>query len=157
MLPITPTLLLRPLQASDDGALHGLIEPLRASLPGSLPAAALDQTVRHKQFLRAHPLTIFPVQWQKRQLLGAWAGGALAGLIDVATGVEHERAGDPLALRALGSVGSVGVGGAAAAAGPAPPPQAICTPCTTRPPRCCWARRMPSGAARACCACGRTT
>ncbi len=105
MLPITPTLLLRPLQTNDDGALRTLLEPLRASLPDSLPASAFDVTVRHKQFLRAHPLTIFPVQWQKRQLLGAWAGGALAGFVDVATGVEHERVADPLALRNLLPVG----------------------------------------------------
>ena len=105
MLPITPTLLLRPLKADDDAALHLLLEPLRTILPDSLPASAFDATVRHKQFLRTHPLTIFPVQWQKRQLLGAWAGGALAGFIDVATGVEHERVADPLALRNLLPVG----------------------------------------------------
>lgn len=54
-------------------------------------SAPMDEAMLRQQLFEPQPPTLFPVQWQARQLLGTWRAGELQGLADVGAGVEKDE------------------------------------------------------------------
>jgi ribosomal protein S18 acetylase RimI-like enzyme len=87
MLPFVPGLVVRPLSLEDIDAAATLIN---RQLQRALYSAPLDSDGMQDQLFGDSPATLYPVRWQRRQLLGAWRAGELLGLVDVATGQDSE-------------------------------------------------------------------
>jgi GNAT superfamily N-acetyltransferase len=92
MIPFAPGLAVRALAAEDGGAAAALINQLLVRAPYSAP---LDSAAANEQLFGQSPLTMLPVRWQQRQLLGAWRAGDLVGVADVATGLDSDSLGEP--------------------------------------------------------------
>ena len=87
MLPYSPGLTIRAL-TDDDGDAAG--ELVNRMLARTLYSAPMDETAIREQLFGAAPPTLYPVRWQKRNLLGAWRAGNLVGLLDAATGMDRD-------------------------------------------------------------------
>lgn len=87
MMQITPTLSLRPLQASDAPTLLPALNTLLRRAPYTL---ALDNDAFALQLLQSNPPTLYTVRWQRQQRLCAWRAGELEGFIDVGVGLDSE-------------------------------------------------------------------
>ena len=87
MTQITPTLSLRPLQASDAPTLLRALNALLLRAPYSL---GLDNDTLAQQLLQSNPSTLYTVRWQRHQRLCAWRAGELEGLIDIGIGLDSE-------------------------------------------------------------------
>lgn len=90
--PITPTLTVRALQTEEISNALALVNPLLSQAPYSAP---LDEAAARQQWFDDAPPTLFPVRWQRHQVLGAWRAGQIVGLIDVATGLDRDSAAQP--------------------------------------------------------------
>ena len=90
-LPFAPDLNIRPLEAAQHLAAAGaLVNHMLHRAPYS---ATLDEAALREQLFAPQPPTLFPVQWQARQLLGAWRAGELLGLADIAARREADEDG----------------------------------------------------------------
>lgn len=83
MIPVAPTLAVRPLEASDIDAAVTSVNRLMATAPYSLPLDAPEATV---QLLRGKPPVLFPHRWQEQLSLTAWRAGELVGLVNIGAG-----------------------------------------------------------------------
>lgn len=92
MLPFAPSLAVRPFTPAEWEAAGTMINRLVLHAPYS---AALDETALHEQLFGEAPPTVWPVRWQRRQLLGAWRTGELIGLLDAAAGLDSESPQQP--------------------------------------------------------------
>jgi GNAT superfamily N-acetyltransferase len=90
-VPFAPELNIRPLQPEQHLAHAGaLVNHMLQRAPYSAP---LTDALLRQQLFDPQPPTLFPVQWQARQLLGAWRAGELLGLADVAACLEADESG----------------------------------------------------------------
>ncbi len=87
MIPVKPSLSVRPLTSADAEPLLALVNPL---LEGSFYSAPMGAAELARHCFEAAPPSVYPVRWQKHACLGAWRAGQLVGFIDVATG--HDSA-----------------------------------------------------------------
>lgn len=91
-VPFAPELNIRPLQPDQHlDAAGALVNRMLQRAPYSAP---MDEAMLRQQLFEPQPPTLFPVQWQARQLLGAWRAGELQGLADVGAGMERDDATD---------------------------------------------------------------
>ena len=91
-VPFAPELNIRPLQPDQHlDAAGALVNRMLQRAPYSAP---MDEAMLRQQLFEPQPPTLFPVQWQARQLLGAWRAGELQGLADVGAGMETGDATD---------------------------------------------------------------
>ena len=92
VVPFAPELNIRPLQPDQHLDVAGaLVNRMLQRAPYSAP---MDEAMLRQQLFDPQPPTLFPVQWQARQLLGAWRAGELQGLADVGAGMETGDATD---------------------------------------------------------------
>ncbi len=83
MMPVAPTIAVRPLQRAERDACAELLNRRLLDSAYSLP---MDAKTLDEQLFRSDPPTVFDVRWNKRLVLGAWRAGEMIGLLDAATG-----------------------------------------------------------------------
>lgn len=99
MLPFTPSLAVRPFDPTEWEAAGAAINHL---LLRALYSAPLDGAALREQLFGESPPTVWPVRWQRRQLLGAWRAGELVGVLDAAAGLDSDSLQEPDYQRPLG-------------------------------------------------------
>jgi GNAT superfamily N-acetyltransferase len=87
MMPLTPDLQVRPLQAEEGLLLAEVLNRVLARTPYSVP---LDDVQWQEQLYQATPPTLYPVRWQGHARLCAWRARRLDGFIDVAVGLDSD-------------------------------------------------------------------
>ncbi len=87
MMPITPDLVVRPLEQEDAPALQAILNPLLSTAHFS---QSMSVEMISAQILRRHPHTVFPTRLQHNQVLGVWRARQLVGCVDVAVGLDNE-------------------------------------------------------------------
>jgi len=92
MLPFAPSLSVRPFAPAEWEAAGAAVNRLVLHAPYS---AALDDGTLAEQLFGEAPPTVWPVRWQRRQLLGAWRAGELVGVLDAASGLDSDSLAQP--------------------------------------------------------------
>lgn len=87
MMPVAPTLLVRPLQAEEETILAEALNEALATAPYSAPLST--ETVQ-AQLYSAAPPTLMGVRWQHHQCLCAWRARRLEGFVDIGAGFDSE-------------------------------------------------------------------
>ena len=87
MIPIVPSLSVRPLDASDHPAAAELISEWIGAAPYSRP---LDQAAFEREVCADEPPVVFPASLQRHQQFGAWRAGQLIGFLDCAVGRDSD-------------------------------------------------------------------
>lgn len=87
MLPFAPSLSIREITVADTENVAGLINRMLAR---SLYSVTMDGEAIQNQLFSLTPSTVYPVRWQRRQVLGTWRAGELIGLLDIAAGLDSE-------------------------------------------------------------------
>ena len=87
MIPVSPSLSVRPLEASDYPAAAEMISSLVSSAPYSRP---LDMAAFEREVAAEAPAAVFPVSWQRHHQFGAWRAGQLVGFVDLAIGRDSD-------------------------------------------------------------------
>jgi len=87
MIPIVPSLSVRPLDASDHPAAAELISEWIGAAPYSRP---LDQAAFEREVCADEPPVVFPASLQRHQQFGAWRAGQLIGFLDCAIGRDSD-------------------------------------------------------------------
>ena len=85
MIPVSPDITIRRLEANDAEALHAFLNNAIHALPYSTPFSI--QSVHQQIFLR-NPASIYPVRWQNHFRFCAWRAGKIVGFADAATGFD---------------------------------------------------------------------
>lgn len=85
MIPVSPSITIRRLEADDAEALRAFLNQAIYGLPYSTPFSA--QTVHQQIFLR-NPSSVHPVRWQNHFRFCAWRAGKIVGFADAATGFD---------------------------------------------------------------------
>lgn len=87
LMPIAPTLLLRPMRPEDEAVVRPAInrQLLRAAYSMELDPRALLANL-----LQPNPPTLYTVRWQRHQSFCVLRAGALEGLINVAVGLDSD-------------------------------------------------------------------
>ncbi len=88
MIPVMPSLSVRPMDESDAPDLVTLLGGLIAGAPYS---STVDESVLHRQVLAADPPTLFPIRFQQHLHLGVWRAGQLVGFLDTAVGLDSDN------------------------------------------------------------------
>lgn len=99
MLPFAPSLSVRPFLPEEWETAGAAVNRLLLRAPYS---AALDETAARAQLFGESPATVWPVRWERRQLLGAWRAGELVGMLDAATGLDSDSLNEPDYQRPIG-------------------------------------------------------
>jgi GNAT superfamily N-acetyltransferase len=89
MLPVAPSLLVRPLQEGDRLLVAHALNDALAEAPYS---TAFNVATLQEQLVSANPPSLHPVRWQRHQRLAAWRARRLEGFIDLAVGLDGENA-----------------------------------------------------------------
>jgi ribosomal protein S18 acetylase RimI-like enzyme len=92
MLPFAPSISVRPFAPTEWETAGAAINRLLLRAPYS---AALDAAALQEQLFGESPPTVWPVRWQRRQVLGAWRAGDLVGVLDAATGLDSASLQEP--------------------------------------------------------------
>ncbi|MEZ4865283.1 MAG: hypothetical protein R3C14_28495 [Caldilineaceae bacterium] len=92
MIPVAPSLIIRPLLAEELPFIRLAVNRLlqRAQL-----SRTMDEDAAAAQFLRPNPPSLYPVRWQHVQRLCAWRAGELEGFVDVAIGFDQASLDEP--------------------------------------------------------------
>lgn len=88
MIPVAPTLTVRPLEDEDAPALLEFLNRQVAEAPYTVP---FDPQTLQEQLYRDNPPSRYEVRWIRPLRAGAWRGGEMVGLIDAATGHDSEH------------------------------------------------------------------
>jgi ribosomal protein S18 acetylase RimI-like enzyme len=89
MMPFAPSLSVRPLAAEESGLAGALVNRW---LQRALYSAPMDEAEVSEQLFGDNPPTLYPVRWQRRQVLGVWRAGECHGLLDAAIGLDSASA-----------------------------------------------------------------
>lgn len=88
MIPVVPTLTVRPVTGEDTHAVIGLLNRWLDSAPYSLP---LDARSARQELFQDPPYSWFSPRWIDHQRLGAWRAGEMVGFIDLASGHDTDH------------------------------------------------------------------
>jgi GNAT superfamily N-acetyltransferase len=89
MMPFAPSLSVRPLAAEESGLAGELVNHWLQRAHYSAP---MDEDTVREQLFGDNPPTLYPVRWQRRQVLSAWRAGECFGLLDAAIGLDSASA-----------------------------------------------------------------
>jgi GNAT superfamily N-acetyltransferase len=87
MMPVAPSLLVRPLHEDERRIVAAALNQLFAETPYSAP---LHPAAVHEQLLAANPPSYHAVRWQGFARLAAWRARQLQGFLDAAVGFDSE-------------------------------------------------------------------
>lgn len=92
MMPVAPSLLLRPLQGDERHIIGEAINTVLAETPF---CTQLDPAALYEQLYAPNPPSLHRVQWQRFERIGAWRARRLEGLIDAAVGLDSDNIDSP--------------------------------------------------------------
>lgn len=98
MIPVTPTMTVRAIEADDHAAVQRL---LNASFGRTIYSLPLDGQAFREQVLHEPPPTHYNVTWRAHRRLGAWRAGELLGFMDFAVGHDRDHVHDDANLQGL--------------------------------------------------------
>ncbi len=92
MMPVAPSLLLRPLQGDERHMIGEAINTVLAETPF---CTQLDPATIYEQLYAANPPSLHPVNWQGFERIAAWRARRLEGFIDAAVGLDSDNIDSP--------------------------------------------------------------
>jgi GNAT superfamily N-acetyltransferase len=87
MIPVAPSLLVRPLQREE---FLPVAEALNTALAMTPHSETLDPRTLAIHLTDANPPSLYPVRWQQHECLCVWRAKRLEGFINVATGFDSD-------------------------------------------------------------------
>lgn len=87
MMPVMPSLLIRPLQGDERNLIADALNAALADMPFTRP---FNTAELYEQLYSPNPPSLHSVRWQQCQRIAAWRARRLEGFIDVATGFDSE-------------------------------------------------------------------
>lgn len=87
MMPVAPSLIIRPLQGDERNLIADALNAALADAPFTTP---FNTAELYEQLYSPNPPSLHPVRWQQLQRIAAWRARRLEGFIDVATGFDSE-------------------------------------------------------------------
>jgi len=87
MIPVTPEIVIRPLQPDETEAVGSALNGILSHTPYSMP---MDPAMLHAQLYQPNPPTIYPARMQRHARLCAWRAGQLEGFLDAAVGLDSD-------------------------------------------------------------------
>jgi GNAT superfamily N-acetyltransferase len=85
MMPVAPSLLVRPLQESERTMVAAALNQALAQAHFSTP---FNPATLQEQLITANPPSLYTVRWQRHQRLAAWRARRLEGFLDAAVGLD---------------------------------------------------------------------
>jgi GNAT superfamily N-acetyltransferase len=92
MMPVAPSLLVRPLRMDERAVIGAAINTALADTPFCTP---FNQATIQEQLFAANPPSLHPVQWQHVERLAAWRARRLEGFLDAGVGLDAESLDQP--------------------------------------------------------------
>lgn len=92
MMPVAPSLLVRPLRMDERPAIAAALNAALSEIAFCTP---FNQATIQEQLYAANPPSLHPVQWQSLERLAAWRARKLEGFIDAGVGLDAESLDQP--------------------------------------------------------------